>query len=168
MPIKRSLLAASAAAAVTAVAIPVVTAAQSPAGATSETITFQEDVPRIALDDLAPRAKKGTETISQGDRLITHGGLFDAGRHRLGTISAACTGVGASKPIFAVQLLCTVTYDVTGRGQVVAAGHFSLDGKGTLPVVGGSGDFAGVRGTVTSAAKPEKGFDDADVLSLTR
>ena len=167
MSISRPLLAlsATAVAATAAVAVPVMTSAQAPPA--TETITFQEDVPRVVIDDVAPRSKKG-EVVSQGDRLITHGGLFDAARKRLGTISTTCTAEGAPKPIFRAPLLCLVTYDVTGGGQVIAAGHFSLDGKGTLPIVGGSGAYAGVRGTVTSAAAPAKGFDDADVLTLQR
>jgi hypothetical protein len=148
-----------------AVAVPVLGHAQAPPA--GETLTFQEDAPKVVFDDLAPKAKRG-DTLSQGDRVVVHGGLFDAAKKRLGAISVSCTAVGATRPVGSAELLCTATYDVTGRGQVVAAGVFYLDGRVPMPIVGGSGEFAGVSGSVASNAKPAKGFDDVDVLTLSR
>jgi hypothetical protein len=150
---------------VAAVALPVLSHAQAPGTAASPTtITFQETAPKVVITDVPPRSKNG-DTASQGDKLVTYGALFDTAHHRLGTISGDCTAVGPSKAIFRVALLCTVTYKVAG-GQIVAAGNFALSGDATLPIVGGSGAYAGARGTVTSTVKPAKGFDDADVITL--
>jgi len=97
-----------------------------------------------------------------------HGGLFDAGRKRLGAISVSCTAVGPTRPVGRAELLCDATYDVTGRGQILAAGHFYLDGRIPMPIIGGSGEFAGVTGSVASNTAPAKGFEDVDVLTLQR
>jgi hypothetical protein len=157
---------ATAAALAAAVAVPVLGQAQD-APPAAETLTFQEDMPKVVIDDVAPKAKRG-DTLSQGDRIVTHGGLFDAGRKRLGSLSVTCTAVGATRPVPEAELFCQAVYDVTGRGQVVASGRFSLEGRIPLPVVGGTGQFAGVTGSVLSNAKPAKGFDDVDVLTLQR
>jgi hypothetical protein len=145
-----------------AVAVPVLTNAQTPPATTS--ITFQETAPHVAIDDIAPKSK-ARETVGLGDRLITTGPIFDAAHKRLGSIYTDCTNVGATKPVFKATLQCTVTYQ-TATGQIVAAGLFKLDGTGQLPIVGGSGTYTGAHGTVTSG-KPAKGFDDADIITLT-
>jgi hypothetical protein len=153
---------AAAAALAAAVAVPVLSQAQGTT-APPTTITFQETAPKVVITDVSPKSKHGI--ASQGDQLVTSGALFDAARHRLGTISGDCTAVGPAKAIFRVALLCTVTYKVAA-GQIVAAGDFALSGDATLPIVGGSGAYAGARGTVTSTVTPAKGFEDADVITL--
>jgi hypothetical protein len=155
------LIAASAAAALAAaIAMPALTTAQAPS---PTSITFQENRPQIAMDDLAPKSKSGN-LVSLGDRIVTWGGLFDTSRKQLGTIGTSCTAAGPTKPILSATLLCTVSYQVAD-GQIVASGFFKLNGTGVLPIVGGSGAYAGARGTVTSG-KPAKGFEDADVITL--
>lgn len=143
-----------------AIAVPMLSSAQAPTG---QTITFQEPAARVAIDDIAPKSKSG-RLFSLGDRAVTQGALFDAGKKRVGTIATTCTGAGPTKPIFAATLLCTATYQVAD-GQIVASGVFKLDGSGTLPIVGGSGAYAGAHGTVTSA-KPAKGYESADVITI--
>ena len=145
-----------------AIAVPVLTNAQTQPATTS--ITFQETAPHVAIDDIAPKSK-ARDTVSLGDRLIATGPIFDATHKRLGSFSSDCTNVGATKPLFKATLQCTVTYQ-TEAGQIVAAGLFKLDGTGELPIVGGSGTYSGARGTVTSG-KPLKGFDAADIIPLT-
>jgi hypothetical protein len=155
--IRLALAAATTAALGAAVALPVLTHAQ----AAPATITFQEPLPKITIDHVAG---KGGDTVAQGDRLVTSGGLYDEAHHRLGTIMTACTATGATKSLFKASLLCTVTYD-TAQGQIVAAGLYKLDGTAKLPIVGGSGTYTGARGTV-SPAQTAKGFDSADLITL--
>ena len=153
----RTFVTATAAALAAAVAVPVLTEAQAPPA----TITFQETAPKVTIDQV--KGRRG-DRLAQGDRLIVSGALFDAARHRLGTILAACTATGAPQPVPKAALLCTVTYDTT-KGQIVAAGRYRLDGSAVLPIVGGSGEYTGARGTVT-AGRPEQGFEEADTITF--
>jgi hypothetical protein len=154
------VIVATATAMAAAIAVPMLSSAQAPTG---QTITFQEPAARIAMDDVAPKSKSG-RLFSLGDRVVTHGALFDASKKKVGTLATSCTGAGSTKPVFAATLLCTATYQVAD-GQIVASGFFKLDGSGSLPIVGGSGAYAGARGTVTSG-KPAKGYESADIITL--
>jgi len=155
-----SAIAAAAAVALSAaIAIPALTQAQTPA---ATTITFQEKVQTVAMDDIAPKSKTGK--VSIGDRLITRQSLFDAAKKRVGTLYTDCTGVGPTKPFSTATLLCRLAYTLSD-GQIVAVGQFKLDGSGRVPIVGGTGAYAGARGSISSA-KPAKGFDSADLITI--
>ncbi|MEJ7798666.1 MAG: hypothetical protein WKF48_11535 [Solirubrobacteraceae bacterium] len=160
------MIAAGAAVALSAaIAVPTLTSAQSPQ---ARTITVQEKVQNVAADDLPPRSKRGpTDRVSLGDRLITRQSLFDTSRKRIGTLYTDCTGVGPTRSLFkGATLLCTVSYKLSD-GQIVAAGAVELgDDRAEVPIVGGTGAYAGARGTV-KMAKPAKGFDSADVITIT-
>lgn len=160
----QALIAASTAAALSAaIAVPALTNAQSAAGTT---ITVQEKLQGLAMDDVAPKSKSGPGSVSLGDRLTTRQALFDASKRRLGTLYTDCTGVGPTKSFDKATLLCTTTYALAG-GQIVAAGHVKLDGStGGLPIVAGTGQYAGARGTVTTG-KPAKGYDSSDTITIT-
>lgn len=157
----RALLPALVVAAGTAAAIPAITSGQSPG---ERTITVQEKVSRIELDDLAPRT--GRNRVSQGDRLVTTQALFSSPGSRAGTLYTDCTGVGQSKPLFGgAKLLCTTTYELSD-GQIVAAGAIRLGRPPRLAITGGTGAYEGASGSV-EPVKPARGFDSADVLRLT-
>jgi len=143
------------------VAVPALTSAQSAPGTT---ITVQEKVRTVVSDDVAPKSKTGR--VSVGDRLITRQSLFGPDRKPTGTLFTDCTGVGPTKGFSAATLLCTVTYKFA-KGQLVASGVLKLDGSARVPIVGGSGAYAGAQGTVRSS-RPAKGFDSADVITITR
>lgn len=155
-----SLIAAGAAAALSAaIAVPALTSAQSP---TARTITVNEKVKGIVKHDLAPKSRT---RVSLGDRLVTRQSLFDDGRKQVGMLYTDCTGVGPTRPIFRATLLCTAAYTFAD-GQIVAAGRFSLDGDGELAITGGTGAYAGARGSIRSA-QPAQGFDSTDVIAIT-
>jgi len=144
------------------VAVPALTSAQSAPGTT---ITVQEKVRTVVSDDVAPKSKTGR--VSVGDRLITRQSLFGPGKKPTGTLFTECTGVGPTKGFSAATLLCTVTYKFA-KGQIVASGVFKLDDNSArVPIVGGSGAYAGAQGTVRSS-RPAKGFDSADIITITR
>lgn len=160
MPAHPKLIAAGvAAAACTAIAVPALTTAQTPGG--PRTITVQERVVDIAKDDVAPKSRTW---VSLGDRLITRQSLFDAARKPLGTLYTDCSGVGPAKPIFEATLQCLATYRFAD-GQIVAAGTVRLSAGTPLPLVTGTGAYAGARGSVR-LVKPAKGFDSADEITL--
>lgn len=156
-----SLIAAGAAVALaTAMAVPALTGA-SPA---PTTITVQEKVQAVVNDDIAPKSKK--DNVSLGDRLVTRQALFDASKKRVGTLYTDCAGVGPTKPLFSgATLLCTLSYRFT-NGQIVAAGMAKLNGGLEVPIVAGTGAYAGAHGSI-KAAQPAKGFDSADVITIS-
>lgn len=139
------------------VALPALTGAQTGA----RTITVQTKVVDIAKDDIAPKSKS---KVSLGDRLITRQTLYDAGKKALGTLYTDCSGAGPTKPIFGATLQCLVAYRL-GDGQIVAAGTTRLTAGKPLAVVGGTGAYAGARGSVR-LTQPAKGFDSADVITI--
>lgn len=142
------------------VAVPALTTAQTPA---ATVITVQEKVQTVIQDDVAPKAKR--QSVSAGDRLITRQSLFDADKRRIGTLYTDCTSVGPTATFPRLTLLCTVTYKL-GDGQIVAAGTARFnDDTSELPIVGGTGAYAGARGAVKTT-KPIKGYDSADVLTI--
>lgn len=142
-----------------AVALPAITGARTPDRA--RTITVQVKVVDIAKDDVAPKSRS---KVSLGDRLITRQSLYDANRKAVGTLYTDCSGVGPTKPVFGATLQCLATYRF-GDGQIVAAGTTRLTGGTPLPVVGGSGAYAGARGSV-QLTQPARGFDSADVITI--
>ncbi|MDQ3631532.1 MAG: dirigent protein [Actinomycetota bacterium] len=147
-----------------AIAVPALTSAQSPG---ARTITVNLKVQNVAMDDVAPKSKRGPAGgVSLGDRLITRQSMFDpASKKRVGTLHTDCTGVGPTKPFPAVTLLCRVSYTFSD-GQIVGAGSFRLDDENAeVPIVGGTGAYAGARGSFRSG-QPAKGFDSTDVIAI--
>lgn len=142
------------------VAVPALTTAQAP---TATTITVQEKVQTVVQDDVAPKSRRGRASV--GDRLITRQSLFDAHRRRIGTLYTDCTSVGPTRPFPRLTVLCTVTYKLAD-GQIVAVGATRFDDEnGELPIIGGTGAYAGARGTLRFA-KPMRGYDTAVVITL--
>jgi hypothetical protein len=82
----------------------------------------------------------------------------------LGTERTQCTlGVGG-------WAICTGTFDITGRGEIVATGAFvnflseseSVDFD--VPITGGTGDFANVRGVVHVHLTENREIDTLELL----
>lgn len=124
---------------------------------------MQEKVQTVVQDDVAPKSRRGR--VSVGDRLITRQSLLDANKGRLGTLYTDCTSLGPTRPFPRLTVLCTVTYKLAD-GQIVAMGATRFDDEnGELPIVGGTGAYAGARGTVRPA-KPMQGYDSAVVITI--
>ncbi len=147
------------AAATTAVALPALTQAQSG----EQTITAREKV-RSATFVHQKRTTKG-QRLATGDHVLTRQAIFDAAGKPRGTLFTDCANVGKAAQLFKATLLCTTTYRF-GNGQIVATGVLSLGGKPSLPIVGGTGAYRGVRG-VAQAGPAVKGYDSVDVLRFT-
>jgi hypothetical protein len=80
----------------------------------------------------------------------------------LGTERTQCTqGVGR-------WALCTGTFDITGRGEIVAEGAFVNFGSERVdfdvPITGGTGDFANVRGVVHVHLTENREIDTLELL----
>ncbi len=144
-----------------AAAVPALTTAQSP---TARTITVQEANVQVAMDDVAPKSRGNR--VSLGDRLTTRQSLFNASKARIGTLYTDCTSVGPTAQIFnGALLLCTLSYRFAD-GQISASGVFSLTKSIPVPITGGTGAYAGAEGTI-APAKPLKGYDSADLITIT-
>ena len=155
-----ALAAAGLATVATAAAVPVLSSA-SPTP-TTQTITFQEPRPQLAEDDLPPKSKS---KLSLGDRLAIGGVLENATRARVGTFGGSCTVIGTGTSVVTTPLQCEAIYRLAD-GQIEAMGMMTLS-KTDLVIVGGAGAYDGVHGTV-GPGKIEKGFEDADALTIER
>ena len=82
--------------------------------------------------------------------------------------SFECTNIGRKVAAERAWLQCMQTYTFAD-GQIVTAGVFRLVDleKLNVAVVGGSGAYSGVGGSLTSGA-PVQGYDSVDVLHLDR
>ena len=156
------LIAAGAGALSGVVAVPALTTAQTPGG---DPITVHAKVQAVVQDDVAPKSRRGR--VSTGDRLITRQSLFAADRRRIGTLYTDCTSVGQTGSFPRLTLLCTLTYKLRD-GQIVGAGAARFDAPNAeFSIVGGTGAYAGARGTVRTTP-PMRGYDSADVITITR
>jgi len=155
--IRRVIAATACGAALVPVALSV--GAHAQAGPT--TITFQEPRGKVVLQHL--QGGKG-DAVKLGDRFVGGSALFDAAKNKVGKVGFDCAVMETAPKFFLAQLECTVTYS-TAQGDIVAAGFYKLDGSQTMPVVGGTGSYAGAHGTL-GAGKPAAGYDSADVITL--
>jgi hypothetical protein len=127
--------AAAAAAAALATTSPAQPAAQ-PTGELQLTARAQS----VTLVDNPPRQHSRHHPPSRGDGLVLIEKVFDpATGHRIGRTQTACTVIDASHS----RLQCTGTV-------VLPQGEIALQGGGQTPiaVTGGTGAYAGARGTV--------------------
>jgi hypothetical protein len=97
-----------------------------------------------------------------GDRLTGVERLSGGAR---GTETSDCVVTGAARAIPQAQVQCALVYRLP-RGELIAVGDLRLRPGQRVPIVGGTGAYAGARGYVTSRA-PHRGFDSRDVLVLT-
>ncbi len=159
---KRLIIATTAAAAVAAsLALPGTSDART--SHAKQVVTFQETTPQFGVDDLDPKSPDGS-TLSLGDRLTIAGDLDTAGHKRLGAFGGTCTALGAGD-IATTPVVCHAVYSLA-HGQIATMGIMTLS-KTDLVIVGGSGAYDGVHGTVTPGKKA-KGFEDADKLTILR
>jgi hypothetical protein len=112
------------------------------------------------IQDVPPRSSTGA--LSVGDRLTGVERLSGGAR---GTETSDCVVTGAARAIPQAQVQCALVYRLP-RGELIAVGDLRLRPGQRVPIVGGTGAYAGARGYVTSRA-PHRGFDSRDVLVLT-
>jgi Allene oxide cyclase barrel like domain len=95
----------------------------------------------------------GDEGPSVGDRYVFADDVYDRkGGDQVGTNGGECTIVRVDAEAATATANCLVTFSLDDRGQLTIQGlvDFSVDADPTftLPVTGGSGDFAGAAGEV--------------------
>ena len=109
-----------------------------------------------------------TATTCQGDYSIGDDPLFDAVTSKqVGTILFECFVVDAASG----QYHCPgITIDLTGRGQIVYTANVYIGGAWQpepWPIIGGTGEFLGATGTVTSPQFQTSSGGDY-VITITR
>ena len=91
--------------------------------------------------------------FSRGDAVVVAGELYDArNRRRVGRRQAFCVQVDPGE-----TLQCSASSVISGRGQLVDVGSARPGGEGRVPIVGGTGDFEGARGSRTLKTRHRTG-----------
>jgi hypothetical protein len=109
----------------------------------------------------------GSEGLSTGDTYVSNGVLRDEAGDVAGTYHVACTITDENDEQGSAWSLCSTSAVIDGRGALLASAITELlevqtagNGFGVAPpiaefaVVGGTGDFAGAAGQVTSTREP--------------
>lgn len=127
--------------------------------ARAETFTLRTGGGDIVPVDLGAKGK------SPGDLYVFHGDVFDGAGTRVGALVGEQTSIALGSQVETVQ--GSVTFELAD-GQIVAGGlsQYPLDAAGLLvgtgyarPVLGGTGRYAGMRGTLTSTRLPDGGYE---------
>jgi Dirigent-like protein len=134
-----------------------VVASADPAGAAGPTtISVRESYKGAIFKtvDVAPKGKNDSD-VSPGDELVFRIPLVAAGK-KIGRTNGVCVVTNAAKK--PVEYLCTSTYVFPHQGTLASSMNFKL-GKKTNhgAIVGGTGVYAGARGTFTISEETETG-----------
>lgn len=134
--------------------------------AAATTITFKEPEKgsTFAFIDNAPKTKRKhgfPEKISAGDEFVFTNPLEAEGK-KIGHLQAVCIATGNGK-FQNAGLNCNGTFVFTGKGTLIAAA--TIKGNKTEgAITGGTGNYAGARGTFVS--KEGKGASTVTVTLL--
>ncbi|MFN8217266.1 MAG: dirigent protein [Solirubrobacterales bacterium] len=131
-------------------ALAVAFAGSAAAAAGPATIKFKESNKGATFRyvDVAPQAKKEGE-VSPGDELVISNPLESGGK-KIGHLRALCVATNSAKKFINVTFICTAMYVLDGKGTLAAQATLKVgkDVKGAI--VGGTGSYAGARGTFLS------------------
>jgi hypothetical protein len=149
----RTLLAAAALVAAAASAPFTLAHAQQPAG---RTLTLKNSAPKVRAIDLPPRHRTKNSPETAGDVVIASSKISGGGARYL-----RCAVVRPGRGFDHALTSCDVTYVLPG-GTISAAGVVKLESATpvTAAITGGTGAYAGARGTLSSAP------DGTDTLTL--
>jgi hypothetical protein len=137
--------------------------AQTP-GARTLTLTELNKGTKSTLIENGPR-KRGSHSSRPvvGDQIILSIPIADAaGSTRLGTASATCTVVRVTRS-GAPRLTCSGVYELND-GDIVVTGRLSGGNTDRLAVIGGTGAYAGARGTLSSVNGATRTVDTIELL----
>jgi hypothetical protein len=132
-----------------------VVASADPAGAAAPTtISFRESEKGAIFQtvDVAPKGKNATD-VSLGDEIVFAIPL-EAGGKKIGRVNGVCVVVAKKHP----EYLCTNTYVFQHQGTLASSMNFKPSKKINHGViVGGTGVYAGARGTFILSNETEGG-----------
>jgi hypothetical protein len=151
--ISKPLIAAAAVTAALAVAVPAATHAQAPGARTFKLVELNKGSKTTFVDN-------GRKGAGAGDVVNLVMPVVDDTGAKAGTLTGTCTMSGTPKSD-EPPMTCQAVYALSG-GDLVVAGRIG-PGPDHIAVVGGTGTYAGARGTIDST-------DDAtgthDVVTL--
>ena len=154
---KRLIAAAAVLAVGVSIAVTSIGGAQTPTG--ERTLKFVEKGGSASFVDNPPRAtKRHPHAESAGDEFLFDSGLYDASNKRAGAVYGDCHKATGKNALF----VCT------GEGKL-ADGTISFSGlinessmKQTLSVIGGTGAYEGVRGSISSVDRSKADNSPSD------
>jgi hypothetical protein len=122
--------------------------AASPA-ATPKPMTFHlvEVDHSFHLNDIAPKLKSRNDYFSAGDSFVFTSELKSTGGKHTGWLDATCTVVSGGKTGLTQ---CQGSFRLAGGELIAAATAGNESGATNIAIVGGTGAYAGFRGTVRS------------------
>jgi len=104
----------------------------------------------------APPKAKGEEDASSGDAFLLSTPIYSTASKRVGTLDAHCSFTRGGRKLRGV---CTGVYDLPG-GEIHVSARLSADDTTAGAVVGGTGAYAGARGTFSSVDRPGEANGD--------
>jgi hypothetical protein len=116
----------------------------------------------LKLVDVAPKIRK-QGTLGAGDEFVLSAAVANAANKRVGTVDVHCS-VTKTKPT--ARGVCDGIYAL-GNGELHIVARLVTDDDLTGSVVGGTGAYAGARGTFTSTTRPGKKSADASNDTIT-
>jgi hypothetical protein len=153
----RRTLAAALAAAGTAAAIAATSgSAQAPQG---RTLTFVEKDESSTFTLVRHKAKQQQPKV--GDHAVLRIPVYDAAGAKQGVARATCSSTDKLSN-GQIPMMCSGTFALPD-GDIAVLGRVGGSGVNTLAIVGGTGAYAGARGTFTSTDTPSGA---TDVLTL--
>jgi hypothetical protein len=120
---------------------------QQPAG---QTLVLKNSAVKVADVDVPPLVRSSRSPETPGDEVIVSSRIAGGATGARYLLCAAATqGPSIEKALYS----CQVTYDLA-NGTITAAGVGRIGGSApiTVAVTGGTGAYAGARGTLTSKA----------------
>ena len=152
--ISKPLIAAAAVATALAVAVPAATHAQAPGARTLNFVEQAKGTKVVFVDN-------GKHGPSAGDAIVLTIPLVDAAGAKLGTATATCTATSIPKSA-EPPTLCQGVFALAD-GDIVVSGRVG-SGADYLAVVGGTGAYAGARGTMDSTDEKTGAHDVVTLL----
>jgi hypothetical protein len=128
----------------------------------STTISFRETYKGATFTtvDVAPKGKREGD-VTPGDELVFTIPLV-AGGKKIGRANGVCVVTNvAKKP---VQYLCTGTFVFPHQGTLASSMNFKPGRTNHGAIVGGTGIYAGARGTFTSSEETKTGVNTTITL----
>ena len=152
---------------VAAVAIPATVLSLQPTNAagpsgTDQTFRLVERESTFKYVDIPPRQQNQQSPPTAGDEFIFTSKLFRAGE-RVGTLHAVCT-ITRRSPGPRVWASCVGSFDLRGGRIEVAVGGAISDQRVELAITGGTGNYTGARGTITSVTRGNRSIDTVHLL----
>jgi len=154
------------AAAVAVAALPVTALALQPTNAAStssaqETFRLVERPGTFKYLDLPPKQRSNNSPPSVGDEIILTSRLYRSGT-RVGTLHAVCTVTKRTGNVERTPLSCVGSF-VLGRDSIEVAGIVVTEDI-DIAITGGTGRYAGARGTVTAKSSGRRTVDTIHLL----